>query len=213
MLALAGGGEPAPSFAECARTACRNANCDWQSVQQTAAVLVDQLAGSTDVARCRRWMDPLRVSRSVRVSPTLEDCCRQMLERLLERGTPQEAEQDRRLRPRAWLFAAASTGRGQRKRTRPFDPPNSVWSGSLVAKGSCACGMHRNNCGPVPDASHRGVLASGPVNGAGSGLPRSSAPRETPRGSGPREASPSVRGKSLRPCLQADGEESRLRAD
>ena len=39
-------------------------NLDWQSVQQTAAVLVDQLAEATDAPVSRRRMDPLRVQRS-----------------------------------------------------------------------------------------------------------------------------------------------------
>lgn len=97
VLALAGGGEPAPPFAECARTACRKGNLDWQSVYQSAALLVDQLAssagspsGNDGWIRFEFWEGP---------ELSLGDCCRQMLERLLRRGTPQQLEQEQEATP------------------------------------------------------------------------------------------------------------------
>ncbi len=94
-LALAGGGEPAPSFAECARSACRNASLDWQTVQQTPAVVVDQLATEQETSGGDDGWTRFEFREAPQAEVSLGECCQQMLESLLERGTPQEAKEER----------------------------------------------------------------------------------------------------------------------
>ncbi len=103
-LALAGGGEPAPSFAECARSACRNASLDWQTVQQTPAVVVDQLVSEQKTSGGDDAWTRFEFREAPETEASLEECCRYMLERLLERGTPQESaeEQEATTGARAW---------------------------------------------------------------------------------------------------------------
>jgi len=92
LLALAGGGEPAPDFAECARAACRRAHLDWQSVQTTAAVVVDQLASDGEQSRDEGWTR-FEFREAPETPLSLEEYGQQMLERLLERGTQHGTEQ------------------------------------------------------------------------------------------------------------------------
>ena len=172
VLALAGGGETAPPFAECARTACRNANLDWNSVHQSAAVLVDQLAGSTDSPCADEGWTRFEFREVSESSPSLEDCCRQMLEKLLERGTPQEAEQEAPPGPgsspsQAPLLLAQEDS--------PGDPPDPIGAGVSSEKESA----WRNATQPlraratlpraveVPQAATlKSPKASSPVSGA-----------------------------------------------
>ena len=90
LLALAGGGEPAPSFEECARTACRLRKLDWQTVQSAPAVLVDQLATEQAISNSDDGWTRFEFREPPDSSLSLEECCQQMLERLLERGMPQQ---------------------------------------------------------------------------------------------------------------------------
>jgi hypothetical protein len=90
ILALAGGGEPAASFAECAREACRKQGVDWQTVQQTPAVLIDQMASADAVLTSDDGWTRFEFQEMQADSASVEDCCRMMLEQLIERGTPRE---------------------------------------------------------------------------------------------------------------------------
>lgn len=90
MLALAGGGEPAAPFPDCSREACRRQGTDWQTVQQTPAVLVDQIASRDDSADAEAGWTRFEFREAPQDSISVEDCCRLMLEQLLERGTPRE---------------------------------------------------------------------------------------------------------------------------
>jgi hypothetical protein len=91
LLALAGGGENAPAFHECLRLACQHGRLDWNSVQRTPAVVVDQFAASNEDAAAEGWTRFEFVDPSP--SPlSLADCCQQMLDRLLERGTSSGSE-------------------------------------------------------------------------------------------------------------------------
>jgi hypothetical protein len=89
ILALAGGGEAAAPFSDCAREACRKRDSDWQTVQQAPAVLVDQIASEKGSADDETGWTRFEFREAGQDSVSAEDCCRLMLEQLLERGTPQ----------------------------------------------------------------------------------------------------------------------------
>ena len=206
VLALAGGGETAPPFAECARTACRNANLDWNSVHQSAAVLVDQLAGPTDSPCADDGWTRFEFREVSESSPSLEDCCRQMLEKLLERGTPQEAEQEL---PPGPGFSPSRAPLRAAQEDSPGDPPDSIGDGVLSEKESA----WRSATQPlraratlpraveVPQAATLKLpKASSPVSGA---------LREITLGSVLSEASPSAPDKTASTQAAGRSEESR----
>lgn len=90
LLALAGGGQQAPAFSECARAACRKSSMDWKSVQESPALLVDQIASATVSPRLNDEWIRFEFQEPASTPVFIGDCCRQMLQQLLARGTPQE---------------------------------------------------------------------------------------------------------------------------
>ena len=94
LLALAGGGESASSFNECARAACRMRQLDWRTVQQTSAVVIDQLALPEEPVSNGDGWRRFSFHELSQTEVTIEDCCTLMLEQLLERGTPQAEEHE-----------------------------------------------------------------------------------------------------------------------
>jgi len=88
ILALAGGGESAGSFSDCARDACRKQGTDWQAMQQSPAVLVDQIASQQPGVDGETGWTRFEFREAPQDLISVEDCCRLMLEQLLERGMP-----------------------------------------------------------------------------------------------------------------------------
>ena len=86
VLALAGGGEQAPSFAECARQACKKTGLDWKAVEDMPAVAVDRVAAPHQTtANDDGWV---RIAFEPRADDAqdLAGIAREMIERLLARG-------------------------------------------------------------------------------------------------------------------------------
>jgi hypothetical protein len=86
VLALSGGGEQAPSFAECARQACKKTGLDWKAVEDMPAVAVDRVAAPHQTtANDDGWV---RIAFEPRAddAPDLAGIAREMIERLLARG-------------------------------------------------------------------------------------------------------------------------------
>jgi hypothetical protein len=110
-LALAGGGELAPGFAECARAACRNGNLDWQTIQQTPAVLVDQLASQEGTLVNDGGWTRFEFREEPEHPTSLAECCEQMLERLLDRGMPQQSHDEHQAAPEAPSWPPQTTPR------------------------------------------------------------------------------------------------------
>ncbi len=207
VLALAGGGEMAPPFAECARTACRNANLDWHSVYQSAAVLVDQLAVSTGSPRPDDGWTRFEF-REAPEPPTLEECCRQMLEKLLERGAPQAAEQEQEVARRPG-FSPPQAALQDAQEDSPVGPANSIGAGVSSQREAAwpsatqplrARAMMPRAVGLLPAAPHAVPKVSSPVR---------SARRQISHGPDFDEASPSVLNKIDAGQAAEQGEEPR----
>lgn len=164
VLALAGGGEAAPSFAECARTACRNAGWNWQSVQETAAVVVDQLAEAADPpVNLDGWIR-FEFREAPQSPPSLEDCCREMLEQLLQRGTPQDEAPEEEANPGREFFASRSIQ--DARDTSGADVPDGLETGDIPRNGtstwpSSAHSLRaRAKLSPASEASSQAPTAS-----------------------------------------------------
>lgn len=89
LLALAGGAEEAPSFAECLETVCRLHALDWQSAQGMLAVEVDQMAAGAGNERAApgEGKDWIRFEFAPKPEAIdLAAICAEMTARLLARG-------------------------------------------------------------------------------------------------------------------------------
>lgn len=123
LLAFAGGGEPGPDFAECARAACRNGTRNWQIIQKTAALVVDQLASANESSSNVGGWTRFEFQQEPESPPSLEDCCRLMIEDLLDRGMPREVEQKQETpaEPHSWEKHAKRLDRRDDSQPDPFD--------------------------------------------------------------------------------------------
>jgi hypothetical protein len=127
LLVLAGGGEEAPSFAECIEAVSRHQGLDWQSAQQMGALEVDRctaaLAARTNQARNGGNSDGGGWTRFEFVAPAdtpdLHRLCAEMAARLLARGVnPGESIRpermpDKRPRLRVRAVPAARSANGE----------------------------------------------------------------------------------------------------
>jgi hypothetical protein len=123
LLAFAGGGESGPDFAECARAACRNGNGNWQIIQKTAALVVDQLASVNESSSNVGGWTRFEFQQEPESPPSLEDCCRLMIEDLLVRGMPREVEQEQAApaEPHSWQKQAKLLAPQDDSQPDPFD--------------------------------------------------------------------------------------------
>jgi len=88
VLALAGGGEEAVSFAETGVEAAQACGWNWHELNDTPALMVDRAAVTTAPTTDDGWR---RIVFTAAEEPDLEALCREMVESLLNRGASQSA--------------------------------------------------------------------------------------------------------------------------
>jgi hypothetical protein len=93
LLALAGGGEHAPSFMECARRACKKTALDWKAVEDIPAVAVDRVAAPNQTTQNDDGWIRIAFEPETDDPQDLAGISREMIERLLARGVERNLEE------------------------------------------------------------------------------------------------------------------------
>ena len=151
-LALAGGGEDAPAFEECAVEAARRCGWNWAQVSEAPAIEVDRMAARTREEPAAGWKRFVFGPRGGEV----EALSREMAERLLARGA------ERELPSRGRRVVAQPTSEAE---SVPSDgATRSTTAGAAAAAARVARRSQRRSAEPATITAARAARIGRPVS-------------------------------------------------